>query len=117
VSDDERFGRVYPAEQLRTRAAAISAGGALALLPDADVLGLALGLSDEGFWGHRGYSHTLAFAGRVAGAVFVLLRRRAPDAGFAAVLAFLAVGSHGVLDARPTTVGASRSSGPCSMAA
>jgi inner membrane protein len=93
------LGRVYPAEQFRTRAAAISAGGALALLPDADVLGLALGLSDGGFWGHRGYSHTLAFAGLVAGAVFVLLRRRAPNARFAAVLAFLAVGSHGVLDA------------------
>jgi inner membrane protein len=93
------LGRVYPAENLRTRVGALAAGGALALLPDADVLGLALGLSDQGFWGHRGYSHTLAFAGLIAGAVFVLLRRRASSPGLAAVLAFVAVGSHGVLDA------------------
>ena len=92
-------GRVYAGHAPGQRRMAVAAGGALALLPDADVFGVALGLADQGFWGHRGYSHTLAFAGLVALAAFALLRRRVPDPGFAAVLAFVAVASHCVLDA------------------
>jgi inner membrane protein len=93
------LGRVYGGQTPARRWGAVAAGGGLALLPDADVVGLTLGLSDEGFWGHRGYSHTLVFAGLVALGVFALLRRRVPDAGFAALLSFAAVASHCVLDA------------------
>jgi inner membrane protein len=93
------LGRVYPGQTPGQRWIAVAAGGSLALLPDADVVGLSLGLADEGFWGHRGYSHTLGFAAAVAVTAFALLRRRIPNAGFGAVLVFLAVASHGVLDA------------------
>jgi inner membrane protein len=71
----------------------------LALLPDADVLGLSFGLSDHGLYGHRGYSHSLLFAGAIAGLAYAVARRWGTRPCFTAVLAFLAVTSHGILDA------------------
>ncbi len=71
----------------------------LALLPDADVAGLSFGLADHGLYGHRGYSHSLLFATAIAGLVYVVARRWGTRPGFSALLAFLAVGSHGLLDA------------------
>jgi inner membrane protein len=38
-------------------------GAALGLLPDADVLGMALGIPYAAPWGHRGASHSLLLAG------------------------------------------------------
>jgi inner membrane protein len=71
----------------------------LALLPDADVLGLSLGLADHGPYGHRGYSHSLLFAAAIAGVAFWVARRWGTRPWFTAALAFLAVCSHGILDA------------------
>lgn len=68
-----------------------------AVLPDADVLGLRLGVPYGSLLGHRGLSHSLVFAG-VTGVVvarWILRDRRALTA--AAVAA--ATASHGVLDA------------------
>jgi inner membrane protein len=73
--------------------------GGLALLPDLDVAGLSMGLSDSGLYGHRGYSHSLTFAVAVAGLVWWWARRWGTRPAFSAVLAFLAVASHGILDA------------------
>jgi inner membrane protein len=71
----------------------------LALFPDADVLGLSFGLTDHGPYGHRGYSHSLLFAVAVAAVAFAVARRWGTRPWFTAVLAFLAVTSHGILDA------------------
>ena len=71
----------------------------LALLPDADVAGLSLGLADHGLYGHRGYSHSLLFATAVAGLAFWVARKWGTRPWFTAILAFLAVTSHGILDA------------------
>ena len=71
---------------------------ALSMLPDADVIGLALGIPYEDPFGHRGVSHSLLFAagiGAVAGLVAAtvgLPRRRA------AILATVVVASHSLLD-------------------
>ena len=73
------------------------AGAGLAMLPDADVVGFALGIEYADTWGHRGASHALAFAGLVAGAV-CLMWRAARSAGAFLFLAF-AMASHGLLDA------------------
>jgi inner membrane protein len=73
------------------------AGAALAMLPDADVAGFALGVDYADTWGHRGATHALAFAVFVAGAV-ALLWREARSWGAFAFLAF-AMASHGLLDA------------------
>jgi len=73
------------------------AGAALAMLPDADVAGFALGVDYADTWGHRGATHAIAFAVIVAGAV-ALLWREARSWGAFAFLAF-AMASHGLLDA------------------
>src|SRR6187399_477017 len=70
----------------------------LALLPDSDVLLVALGACDAGACGHRGASHSLPVAVGI-GLLGVLAARRL---GWPALRTFLAtsfaVGSHALLD-------------------
>lgn len=71
---------------------------ALAMLPDADVIAFKLGLPYSAPWGHRGATHSLAFAALVATAAMglaPLLRIKPWRMG---LLSLLAVGSHGLLD-------------------
>lgn len=76
-------------------------GAACAILPDADVLGLPLGISPYGPLGHRGLSHSLVFAAAVAAILVALAFRHAPGVsrGWLWGYLFLATASHGVLDA------------------
>ena len=71
---------------------------ALAMLPDADVLPLALGLPDVGLFGHRGLTHTLLFALLVAVVAGLLAKRMGLRPLYHAFFVFLVVGSHGPLD-------------------
>ena len=72
-------------------------GAALAILPDADVFGLAMGVQYGDEWGHRGATHSLVFAAIVAGLLSAIWK---PARSFGAFL-FLtfATASHGLLDA------------------
>lgn len=72
------------------------AGAVLAMAPDADVIGFALGVDYADSWGHRGATHSLALAALTTGAIAALWRK----ARSVAVLAFLflAAASHGLLD-------------------
>lgn len=72
-------------------------GVALAMLPDADVIGFGFGVDYADSWGHRGATHSLAFAVLVAG-VLALMWREARSLWVFAFLA-LALASHGLLDA------------------
>ena len=73
-----------------------------AVLPDADVIGLAFGVPRGHPLGHRGITHSLAFAAALA-ALVVALGFRGPRwkewRGTLWLLLFLATASHGVLDA------------------
>jgi inner membrane protein len=60
---------------------------AVAVLPDADVLGLRLGVAHGSLFGHRGLTHSLLFAGIAALAAALWFRREG------AVLEMLACGS------------------------
>jgi inner membrane protein len=72
---------------------------ALAMLPDADVLLLACGVQDHGLAGHRGLTHTPAFALLIGVLVFLCGRwRRWSEPLRRGVMAALLVGSHGLLD-------------------
>jgi inner membrane protein len=73
------------------------AGAALAMLPDADVVGFRLGIDYADTWGHRGATHAIAFAMLVAGAISVLWREARSLGAFAFLS--LAMASHGLLDA------------------
>jgi inner membrane protein len=71
---------------------------AVSFLPDADVVGFSMGVAYPDEWGHRGATHSLAFAvavGAMIGAAAPLFRRPAVRTG---VLAMLALASHPLLD-------------------
>lgn len=72
---------------------------ALAMLPDADVVAFKLGIAYGAEWGHRGASHSLVLAAVVALGVAGVTRVLGGPAARMGVLALLAVGSHGLLDA------------------
>jgi inner membrane protein len=70
----------------------------LSLLPDADVIGFSLGVRYEDPWGHRGATHSFAFAVMVSGAVWVVARVARLPALRTALLALAVVASHPLLD-------------------
>lgn len=74
-----------------------------ACLPDADVIGFAFGVHYGDLLGHRGLTHSLAFA-LVVGVVVVGLGFRSPEYSNGRRLAlvayfFVVTASHGILDA------------------
>lgn len=76
----------------------MAAWSALALLPDADLIGFALGVNYTDPWGHRGATHSLIFAiaiGLIVGLAAWWFKR--PIAR-TALLVSAAIGSHGLLD-------------------
>jgi inner membrane protein len=77
-------------------------GAACAIAPDADVIGVALGVPFRSVFGHRGLSHSLVFAAVLAAIVvlvfFARMRAGVPPARLW-LFFFLATASHGVLDA------------------
>ena len=78
--------------------AAMVAWSALSLAPDADVIGFPLGVHYDDPWGHRGATHSLAFAA-AAGLVVGVIARVRGRPGFApGVTASAVVASHPVLD-------------------
>jgi inner membrane protein len=70
----------------------------LALLPDADVVMVAMGTMDAGAAGHRGASHSLALALAVGLLCALATRRLGWPVWRTAVLATIAVASHAALD-------------------
>jgi inner membrane protein len=71
----------------------------LSLLPDADVIGFALGVEYGDPWGHRGATHSLTFAMAVAGALALAASRFQLPAFRIGAIAGLVLASHGLLDA------------------
>ncbi|HEV2396630.1 MAG TPA: metal-dependent hydrolase [Candidatus Sulfotelmatobacter sp.] len=76
------------------------AGILCSMLPDIDVIGFRVGIPYGDFWGHRGFTHSLAFAALLAAILTVVVRARAQISSFALFsYLFLATASHGLLDA------------------
>lgn len=78
--------------------ATMAAFAALALLPDADVILVALGAQDAGAVGHRGASHSLSVALGVGLLSALVARRRGWPVFRTALACTLAVASHAALD-------------------
>jgi len=74
----------------------LAAGALLAVLPDADTIGFRLGIQYGDLLGHRGLTHSLAFAAVVSLALVALARERR---GVLWCYLFLCMASHGLLDA------------------
>ena len=75
-----------------------------AALPDLDGVGFWLGVPYESTFGHRGFTHSLFFAGLLASIALLAFRDRTADAVPRRLWLtfFLATASHGVLDAMTT---------------
>lgn len=73
------------------------------ILPDADVIGFAWGIPYSSPWGHRGFTHSLAFALALALLTAVVIKARANTTRIQALLhtvfLFLCLSSHGFADA------------------
>lgn len=72
---------------------------ALSMLPDIDVVGMALGVPYGAPWGHRGATHSLAMAVLLGLAFAVLTRSKGARFRATALLATAVAASHGLLDA------------------
>jgi inner membrane protein len=93
-------GRLLSTEEPVAPARAMFWCAALSMLPDADVVGFALGIPYDAPFGHRGASHSLFFAALVGAIAFAMWATRAPKraAGVGLLIGAL-VASHGLLDA------------------
>lgn len=70
----------------------------LAMLPDVDVVCVAFGVPDCGAPGHRGFTHSIAFALAVGALGVLWAKLRGGSWLSTGLLVLLAVGSHGLLD-------------------
>jgi|GEM_PF-336200 len=94
-------GRLHGARDGKDLCKTMAAYSGLSLLPDLDILPLAFGVHDSGLSGHRGITHTWLFAAIVAAVAWFIFRKgRNPSR--VAVLTFITVASHGLLDASTT---------------
>lgn len=92
--------RIYPDTKPSSRPSLASAvfWSALSFLPDADVIGFAMGVNYADAWGHRGATHSFVFAivvGAIVGAGAPFFRRPAMRTF---ILATLVLASHPLLD-------------------
>ena len=69
-----------------------------AILPDFDTIGFKLGVSYASQWGHRGFTHSIAFALMVALVAICFSRPLKSRAWVVFLLSFIAVVSHPLLD-------------------
>jgi inner membrane protein len=77
----------------------MAAWSALSMLPDADVVGFSLGVRYEDPWGHRGATHSFAFAAVVGSAIGLVAARRLKQPLARTVMFTCAVlASHPLLD-------------------
>ena len=69
------------------------------ILPDIDSLGFHLGIPYSSFWGHRGITHSLAFAAVLAICLATGFSRTLRPPWMLALLLFFVTATHGLLDA------------------
>lgn len=90
--------RIYDRPAPMPTGRAVAWLSALSMLPDADVIGLSLGVAYGDPLGHRGATHSLVFAAAVAVFAGVVVRARRGRTLHAAILAGVVVATHPLLD-------------------
>jgi inner membrane protein len=78
------------------------AGVVVSMLPDLDTLGFHFGISYASPFGHRGFTHSLVFAGVLAAAAVVFHQALHTSRWRAFAFVFVSAASHGLLDAFTT---------------
>lgn len=82
----------------RIPARLLAFGAVAAMLPDLDVLAFRFGIAYGDPLGHRGFTHSLAFAALLALMATLLARRLRSPRWAAGLFVFVAAASHGLLD-------------------
>ena len=77
---------------------AMAVWSAVAMLPDVDVIGFALGVQYGDPWGHRGATHSLLMAALLSLALSAIAHRRRLPLGRTTLFTTLVLASHGLLD-------------------
>ena len=72
--------------------------GFCAFAPDLDVIGMRMGIAYSSRWGHRGFTHSLFFAGIFGWALAFLFFRNRSNFKAIALLMILSTASHTLLD-------------------
>jgi inner membrane protein len=90
--------RAYGGEGRVPRWSSMALWSAVSLLPDADVIGFALGVQYSDPWGHRGATHSLSLSVAVGLGIGLAARRFNRPALRTAVFASVVLASHAVLD-------------------
>jgi inner membrane protein len=77
------------------------AGIACSVIPDLDVIGFRFGIQYSAFWGHRGFTHSLLFAGLLAGTAALIIPMISTETRRERLFlyVFACAASHGFLDA------------------
>src|SRR6185295_4243129 len=93
------MGKAFQNKELGWRE--LSLGALCSALPDLDVIGFYFGIQYGDVWGHRGMTHSVVFAGLLAGLLVGLWYRGKPAVAMTWLFLyfFLCTASHGVLDA------------------
>src|SRR5260221_12027972 len=78
-----------------TRWTSMAAWSALAMLPDLDVIGFALGVKYGDPWGHRGAAHSLTMAAALSVVMTLVARRRGDPLGPTAWFTTIWLARHG----------------------
>jgi len=94
------IGTIFARAEIPKRVWAI--GVVCSILPDVDAVGFRFSIRYGDSWGHRGFTHSLLFAGVIATLALVAgLPRASPglSRGWLWLYFFLATASHGILDA------------------
>ncbi|HKU43986.1 MAG TPA: metal-dependent hydrolase [Polyangiales bacterium] len=92
------LGRAYQGRADVPLLPACAAGIALAALPDLDFFGAWFGAEYGTDWGHRGFTHSFLFAAVVALLIGWIAGRCGLPRAWTALIAGLALASHGLLD-------------------
>lgn len=93
------MGKAFQSKQLSWRELCL--GAFCSVMPDFDVIGLYAGIQYGDLWGHRGLTHSVAFAALFAGSLVALWYRGKPARAMTGLFLyfFLCTVSHGALDA------------------
>jgi inner membrane protein len=90
--------RLYDRPQPLPSTRSIALLSALSMLPDADIIGMALGVAYVDPWGHRGATHSFVFAAAIGLAVGIVMRARNRRWLRASLAAAAVVATHPILD-------------------
>lgn len=76
----------------------VLAGAVCSIIPDLDVVAFRLGISYQDMFGHRGFSHSIVFAGLLAAFVGFILFRNSDRLAIKLGFLFVSTLSHALLD-------------------